>query len=70
MSMPPTKPTLPVFDAMAGEDADEVGALLLLEDDRAHVGQVDDRVDDGEMGVGEFLGDLVDARRPGEADAR
>ena len=41
---------------------------MLLEHDRLHVGLVDDHVDDAELGVGEFVGDLAERRRPGEAD--
>jgi hypothetical protein len=62
MSMPPTKPTLPVLVAAAA-------SLVLLEDHRLHVGQVDHRVDDGEARVGKFLGDLLEGRSLGEADA-
>ena len=65
--MPPTKPTLPVFEVMAAMHADEIRAFMLLEHDRLHVRQVDDGVDDGELGLGEFGGDLLERRRPGEA---
>ncbi len=41
---------------------------MRLEQDRLHVGLVDDHVDDAELGVREFAGDLVERRRPGEAD--
>jgi len=43
-------------------------AFLLLEHDRLHVGQVDDAVDDGEVDVGEFLGDLFQRDGLREAD--
>ena len=42
---------------------------MLLEQHRAHVGQVDHGVDDGEAGVRKFLGHLLDRRGLQEADA-
>jgi hypothetical protein len=42
---------------------------MLLEDDGADIGQVDDHVDNGEFGVGEFLGDLFQRLGLGKADA-
>ena len=67
--MPPTKPTLPVFDAMRREHADEERALVLLEDDRLDVRQVHDRVDDGELGLGNSLATFSMRAGLGEADA-
>src|SRR5258705_5589932 len=49
--------------------ADQERSLVLLEDDRRHVGQVDDGVHDREFHVRELLGDLLQAARLGEADA-
>ena len=67
MSMPPTKPTFLDCEAMAGQDADEVGAFLFLEDHRADIRLVDDHVDDGELEIRKFCRDLVQRGRPGEA---
>jgi Fe2+ transport system protein FeoA len=41
---------------------------MLLEEDRADVGQVDHHVDDGEIGVGELRRDLLQRVAVGEAD--
>ena len=41
---------------------------MLLEHDGAHVGQIDDGVDDGKTGLGEFLGHLFQSRCLGKAD--
>ena len=41
---------------------------MLTEHDRLHVGQLHHAVDDGEMGVGEFLADLLQRNRLGKAD--
>jgi hypothetical protein len=57
-----------VFEAIAGQQADEIGALMLLEHDRLHIGQVDDHVDDGELQVREFGRDLLQRGRLAEAD--
>jgi hypothetical protein len=43
-----------------GHHADQEAAFLLLEHDRLHVGQLDHHVDDAELELGEFLGDLLD----------
>ena len=48
--------------------ADQERALVLLEHDRLDVGQLDDRVHDGELEVRELLGDLLHAARLGKAD--
>ena len=69
MSMPPTKPILPVLLRHRRRHADQERALVLLEHDRLDVGQVDDRVDDRELEFGELLGDLLHAAGLGEADA-
>jgi hypothetical protein len=45
MSMPPTKPTVPVSLAMRGHHAHQERAFLLVEDHRLHIGQIDDGVD-------------------------
>src|SRR3981189_567819 len=50
------------------QHADQERALLLLENHGLHVGQVDDTVDDGEVDVGKFLGDLLERDGLGEAD--
>ena len=42
-----------------GQDTDDEGAFMLPEDNRLHVGLVDDRVDDGEAGLGELGRDLL-----------
>ena len=63
--MPPTKPTLPVLRRHRGHHADEEGALCSLNSDRLHVRQVDDRVDDRELGLRVALRDLLE--RGGEA---
>src|SRR6185369_1192858 len=44
-------------------------ALVLLEHDRLDIGQVHDRVDDGELDAGELLGHLLHAAGLREADA-
>src|SRR6266446_6441515 len=62
----------PDLAALAGHGrghADQERSLVLLEHDRLHVGQVDHAVDDRELGGREFLGDLLDGRGLGEADA-
>jgi hypothetical protein len=57
--------------ALGGEGrqhADQERALLLLEGDGLHVGQRHHHVDDGEVHVGEFLGDLLEGDGLREAD--
>ncbi|CDX32277.1 conserved hypothetical protein [Mesorhizobium sp. SOD10] len=49
------------------QDADEVGAFILLEYQRADIGQVDGIVDDGEVEVGIFGRDLLQRVLPGKA---
>src|SRR5690606_15118453 len=44
------------FRLHRSKDTDEVRAFLLLEDDGLHVRQINDGVDDGEAGIGEFRG--------------
>src|SRR3546814_4243996 len=41
-----------------GDHADQEGALMLLEHDGAHIGQLDHGIDDGKAGIRKFLGDL------------
>ena len=55
-----------------GEHADEVGALLLLEHDRADVRLVDDHVDDGELVSGNSAAtfSIAAAHREAGADDR
>ena len=50
------------------DHADEERAFLGLEHDRLNVGLVDDHVDDAELGLREFVGDLAERGGPGEAD--
>ena len=66
--MPPTKPTLPVFEVLAAITPTRKEPSCSLNYDRLHIGLVDDSVDDGEFGVREFVGDLAERGRPGEAD--
>jgi len=70
MSMPPTKPTLPVLLAMAGHHAHQEAALVLLEDDGLHVGQVDHHVDDGELELRETPWPPSPRRRPARSRCR
>jgi hypothetical protein len=63
--MPPRKPITPVRLVFA----DEVRALVLLEDQRGDVGQLADAVDDREVNLRIIPGDRVDDGGLGEADA-
>ena len=49
------------------DHADQERSFLGLEHHRLHVRLVDHHVDDAEFGVREFVGDLVERGRPGEA---
>jgi hypothetical protein len=53
------KADLAGFRGHRREQADEIGALMLLEDDRLHVRQFDDHVDDREFQVRELGRDLL-----------
>ena len=50
------------------QDAHQERALMLLEDDRLNVRQIDHTVDQRELGVGELPGDHLDRRGLGEAN--
>ena len=52
---------------LRGDHANEKRALFGLEIHGLHVRLVDERVDDGELGVGELVGDLAEGGRPGES---
>mmetsp|Transcript_26286 Transcript_26286/g.62295 ORF Transcript_26286/g.62295 Transcript_26286/m.62295 type:complete len:225 (+) Transcript_26286:421-1095(+) len=52
-----------------GHRADQIAALMLLEQHRLHIGQVDLCIDDRELGLGEVLGHLLQRRGLGKADA-
>ncbi len=56
------------MDASAASTPTRKGAFLLLEGDGLHVGQRHHHVDDGEVHVGEFLGDLLERHGLREAD--
>src|SRR3984893_1972618 len=51
------------------QESDEIGPLVLLENQRRDVGQLADAVDDGEVNVRIVLRDNLDDRRLGKADA-
>ena len=67
--MPPTNPTLPLLDAMAAAIPTRNDPSCSLKTIDWTFGSVHDRVDDGELEVGELLGDLLHAGGLGEADA-
>ena len=66
--MPPTKPTLPVFDVLAAITPTRNEPSCSLNSIDCTLGLSTIRVDNGEFGVGEFVGDLAERGRPGEAD--
>src|SRR5690606_11332641 len=58
------KPDLAGLGSHAGQQTDEVRTFVLLVDDRADVRQFNDGIDDHELGVGEFGGNLFHGRGP------
>ena len=65
----PHKTNLAGFAGLGRHHTHEVAALLLLEDDRLHVGQVDHHVDDGELELGKLFRHFFDAGSLPETDA-
>src|SRR6185295_11403790 len=65
----PDEPDLARLRGHGRRHPDEERALVLLEHDRLDIGQIHDRVDDGELDGGELLGHLLHAAGLGEADA-
>ena len=66
--MPPTKPTLPVLDASAASTPTRNEPSCSLKVTDCTLGSVHHAVDDGEVHVGEFLGDLLERDGLREAD--
>ena len=69
MSIPPTNPILPVFEAMAAAIPTRNEPSCSLNTMDWTLGTVHDGVDDDELDGGELLGHLLHAAGLGEADA-
>ena len=67
--MPPTKPTLPVFDAIAASMPTRNEPSCSLNSTDCTLGRLTIAVDDRELRLGKFLRDLLDRIGLGEADA-